>query len=85
MNPNSRPFHEIKLGRIRASIWRNEKNQHGFWFSVSLTRYYKDGNQWKTTSTFGRDDLPLAAKAAEMAYAWIWNFTSKEQQTNGVR
>lgn len=73
MSSSSRPTHEIKLGRIRASIWLNESERRDSWFNVSINRLYRDGNEWKTTTSFGRDDLPLVVKAAEMAYAWIWN------------
>ncbi len=73
MSSGNRPIHEIKLGRIRASIWTNESDQSETWFNVSIARMYRDGDRWKTTTSFGRDDLPLVAKAAEMAYAWIWN------------
>ena len=73
MSSGNRPIHEIKLGRIRASIWTNESDRNDTWFNVSTARVYRDEDQWKTTTSFGRDDLPLVAKAAEMAFAWIWN------------
>ena len=74
MHSSNRPIHEIKLGRIRASIWTNETERLDLWFNVSISRVYRDGDQWKTTTSFGRDDLPLVSKAAEMAYAWIWKW-----------
>ena len=67
-----KPAHEVKLGKIRATIWANETDQD-VWFNVTLTRRYHDGESWKDTTSFRRDDLPVAAKAADMAYAWIWN------------
>ena len=73
MTSNNRPIHEIKVGRIRASIWTNESERQDVWFTVSISRVYCDGEQWKTTTSFGRDDLPLVAKAAEMAFAWLWS------------
>lgn len=73
MHSNNRPIHEFRLGYIRASIWANENDRQSVWFNVSIVRCYRDGEEWKTTSSFGRDDLPLVSKAAEMAYAWIWN------------
>ena len=73
MSSGNRPVHEIRLGRVRASIWTNESDRHDVWFSVCIARTYRDGDEWKTTTTFARDDLPLVSKAAEMAYAWIWN------------
>jgi hypothetical protein len=77
MSVGNRPVHEIKLGRVRASIWSNESDRQDVWFSVSISRLYRGGNEWKTTTSFGRDDLPLVSKAAEMAYAWIWNVKGK--------
>jgi hypothetical protein len=77
MSLGNRPVHEIKLGRVRASIWSNESDRQDVWFSVSISRLYRGGNEWKTTTSFGRDDLPLVSKAAEMAYAWIWNVKGK--------
>jgi hypothetical protein len=72
MSSGNRPSHEIKLGRIRASIWTHEGNGQGQWFSVSISRLYREREEWKTSASFGRDDLPVVSKAAEMAYAWIW-------------
>ena len=77
MSSGNRPIHEIKLGRIRASIWTNETDRGDVWFNVSITRVFRDGADWKTTTSFGRDDLPMVVKAAEMAYAWIWNAKGK--------
>ena len=73
MSSGNRPVHEIKLGRVRASIWTNESDRQDVWYSVSISRLYRDGDDWKTTTSFSRDDLPLVSKAAEMAYAWIWD------------
>jgi hypothetical protein len=77
MSSGNRPVHEIKLGRIRASIWTHEGNGQGAWYSVSITRLYRDRDEWKTATSFGRDDLPVVSKAAEMAYAWIWRTKEK--------
>lgn len=73
MHSNNRPVHEFRLGSIRASVWANANDRQNVWFNVSIVRCYRDGDEWKTTSSFGRDDLPLVAKASEMAYAWIWS------------
>ena len=73
MSQPSRPVHEIKLGRIRASVWLNEGSKDVCWYSVSVTRAYREGERWKESSSFSRDDLPIVSKVAEMAYRWIWD------------
>ena len=69
----NKPAHEIRLSRIRAAIWANPNGQDDVWFSVTVARLYNDGDGWKDSSTFRRDDLPVVAKAMDMAYAWMWN------------
>jgi len=70
------PVHEIRFGFIKASIWRNE-TRVGARYNVSVIRVYKNGDRWVESSQFGRDDLPLVAKAVDQAHTWIF------QQTGG--
>jgi hypothetical protein len=81
------PTHEIKLGRIRAAIWANTSEKHNVWFNVTVSRLYKDNGDWKDTSSFGRDDLPMVNKAIDMAYGWILRRERKLEQSrrNGNR
>jgi hypothetical protein len=74
-----RPVHEIRLGRIKAAIWENETRE-GIRHNISLTRIYKDGNAWKDSTSFGRDDLPLVAKVADIAHSWV--FENAQTATN---
>jgi hypothetical protein len=69
MNKN-RPVYEVRLGAIKASVWENtyEKTTR---HNVTFCRVYKDGEQWKTTDSFGRDDLLMLAKVADRAHTWI--------------
>ena len=36
------------------------------------SRIHLDGDQWKQTSSFSRDDLPLLAKVVDLAHVWIY-------------
>ncbi len=67
---NNRPAQTIRLGAIKAAIWENTFGDNTR-YNVSLCRLYKDGDQWKTTESFGRDDLLLLAKVADQAHTWI--------------
>ena len=69
-NGKQRPAHEIRLGRIKATIWANQRD-NGTWYNVTLSRNYKDGDEWKSSGSFGRDELLTVAKAADMANTWI--------------
>ncbi len=65
------PAHQVRLGRIKATIWENA-TEHGVRHNVSLAKIYKDGEHWKETHYFGRDDLPLVEKVADLAHSWIY-------------
>ena len=60
-NNRRRPVHEIRFGNIKAAVWENQ-NANGSWHSVSLSRSYKDGEEWRNVDSFGKDDLLVVAK-----------------------
>lgn len=72
MAEKKKPAHEIKLGRIRATIWLNQTADADVWFNVTVSRLFKDENGWRDADSFRRDDLPIVSKAVDMAYDWIW-------------
>ena len=78
---SKKPVHEVRLGRIKAAIWEND-TQNGTLHNVTLSRLYKDGDQWKDSSSFGRDDLPLVAKVADLCHTWIFQ-QKREDNGNG--
>lgn len=76
-----RPVHEIRIGRTRAAIWVNE-TEHGVRHNVTISRLYRDEQQgqWKDSTSFGRDDLPLVAKVADQAHSWIYQAQARAAQ-----
>lgn len=67
----NKPVHEVRLGRIKAAVWANS-GESGVWFSVVISRLYKEGDAWKRSESFSREDLPLVAKVADLAHIWIY-------------
>ena len=68
---SNRPVHEIRIGRVRAAIWENDTS-NGMRHNVTFSRLYHDGESWRDSVSFGRDDLPLVAKVADQAQLWIY-------------
>jgi hypothetical protein len=79
-----KPVHEVRIGSVKAAIWRNNTPQ-GVRFNVTFARLYKDGDDWKTTDSFGRDDLLVLAKVADRAHSWIHDEGQEEAEDNGKR
>lgn len=69
--PKQKPVHEIRLGTIKAAIWANKTEEQHVRYNVTVRRLYKDGQTWKTSQSFGRDELPLVIKVLDRAYTWI--------------
>ena len=69
------PAHEIRMGSIKATIWENQTTA-GMRHNVTVSRIYKDGEEWKQTDSFGRDDLQLLAKVVDLAHTWIFQQAS---------
>lgn len=73
MSKTKKPVHEIRLGRIKAAVWENEV-EGVVRYNVTISRLYKNGkDEWKDSSSFGRDDLPLVEKVCHMTHLWIFS------------
>jgi hypothetical protein len=77
-----RPIHEIRMGRVRAALWEND-TQNGTRHNVTFSRLYRDGEQWKDSSSFGRDDLPLLVKVADQVHSWIYQQSQSQSKPEG--
>lgn len=67
---NNQPIEQVRLGTIRAAIWENQ-GQNGTRYTATLSRLYRDKDQWKSSHTLGRDDLLLGAKVLDLAHSRI--------------
>lgn len=74
------PVHEFRFGLIKASIWLSS-TKAGHRYSVTFTRLFRNGDRWSESSSYGRDDLPLVAKAADLAHTWIFDQTQPRSES----
>ncbi len=65
-----KPIHELRIGAIKAAVWKNDSTS-GVRYNVTFSRLYRDEDQWKSTDSFGRDDLLVLGKVADQAHTWI--------------
>ena len=82
--PKDKPVHEVRLGAIKAAVWKND-TQNGVRYNVTFARLYRDNDEWKTTDSFGRDDLLVLAKVADHAHSWIHEQRQEEREEDGKR
>ena len=69
---NNQPVHKIRHSAVSASIWRQETDK-GTVFNVTFQRSYKDGDTWKNSTSFGRNNLLVVSLIAARTFEWIGN------------
>ena len=75
---NPKPVVEVRIGRVKAAIWPNEtegRTRH----NVTFSRLYRDGEKWKRTQSFGRNDLLVLAKVADQAHSRLFELQQEEE------
>ena len=75
---NPKPISEVRIGRVKAAIWPNEtegRTRH----NVAFSRLYKDGDEWKSTQSFSRNDLLVLAKVADLAHSRIFELRQEDE------
>jgi hypothetical protein len=74
------PHAHVRLGSIRAAIWRNVDSEGRARFNTTYERIYRDEKgDWKSTSSFGRDDNMLLAKVADQTHTLIFQLQAQER------
>jgi hypothetical protein len=67
----SKPEKKFRCGPITASVFAETKVVNGQmvkFYSTSIDKVYKDGEQWKHTTSFAPEDLPKVALLANDVY-----------------
>jgi hypothetical protein len=70
MSDKAKPAHKIRHRAITVTIWKNSGDK-GAWYSVTPSRSYKQGEEWKESDSFGEDDLLLLAQLLTESHGWI--------------
>jgi hypothetical protein len=77
---NLKPIEEVRIGAIKAAIWKNE-GENGARFNVTFQRLYRTEEwAWQSTNSFGASDLLLLAKLADATHTRVMQLV-EEQRT----
>lgn len=63
-----KPIKKISVGGIEAAIWENASKEGNKYFTTTMERNYKDGEEWKKTNSLRTSDLPKAILTLQKAY-----------------
>lgn len=74
-----RPTHEVRSGLVRAAIWENS-TRSGPRYNVTVSRLYKKGEDWKSTTSFGLRDLADLTRVGVLAEVWVREHQPRESR-----
>ena len=69
-----KPEKRFSCSPVSASIWTKTKTVEGGtvkFYSVTITKAYKEGEDWKYTNSFDIEDMPKVALVANEAYKYV--------------
>ena len=66
----NQPAFSTRRGRLSLTIWAND-TEKGIRYSTEITRSWKDGDEFRTTTRLDERDLLAAARLAHVADDWI--------------
>ena len=74
------PVHTVRHRNIKATIWKNQTDR-GPMYNVTVSRSYREGENWRDSHSFGYDDLMNLAKVLYDAHSHITALRAKDQPT----
>lgn len=74
-----KPAAEIRDGAIKAAIWPNS-SEKGVFYSVTITRTYKNGDEFKDANSFSGTDLLKASRILALAYDQVRDLEAADRE-----
>lgn len=68
---SAKPVFELRRGLIKVCV-RSKGTKSGVRHTVRITRLFRDGDVWKESTRFGRNDIPLIRLLLDEAFVWIY-------------
>ena len=78
MSNNNRPVHTVRIGLNSIAIFKNVTQSGRTIYNAQPERRYRDGEDWKSSRSFGLDDLCVQAELIGHAKAWIFEQLQQE-------
>ena len=72
----NKPVQVFRAKGISASVFLNHSQDGYPFYKVCLQRTYRDGENYRTSDTFSRDEIPIAIRKLEQA----WDFVLKAEE-----
>lgn len=78
-----KPVTTVHCGPVQGGVWADSKIVNGTmmkFYSIRIDKAYKEGDEWKHTTTFSAEDLPKVSVVAMEAYRLLRVRTSGAEE-----
>ena len=76
------PVAKFRAGQVSSALWENQVQVKGAAVTIlkaTVQRRYKDrNNEWKSSASFSRNEIPLAIHCLQKAFEKIIEMQSEE-------
>ena len=89
MEQTQKPIAKFAAGAVSAALWENEitlnSGKTANILKASVCRRYKDHNEnWKTSTSFSRNEIPLAIYCLQKAFEAIIEKGKNQEITDAI-
>lgn len=71
------PTFKLKDRGLLVTVWANQNKEDQTFYSTTLIKSYKDGDDWKETNSMSEGDLLRASRLLQKAYDNILDLKAK--------
>ena len=82
-NSTKKPTETLRDGAIKVTIWKNPSSKGDF-YSIDISRTYKDGDNYKDTHSLSGVDILKAQRLAGKAYDRIQALYAENAQSRSA-
>jgi hypothetical protein len=71
------PVFTFRRKGVSVSVFENQSGEGKTFFKAAVQRTYKEGDEWKTTTSLSRDDIGVAILGLQKAYEFVLDAEAK--------
>ena len=80
--PN-KPVQVYRARGVKISVFENRAGDNVF-YKTAIQRIYREGEEWKTTTSLSRDDLPIAQHLLQKAWEFILETEARRNKPEAI-
>ena|ERR1700733_5573105 len=73
------PVFTCRHRALKAAVWKND-TENGVMFNTTVSRSYRDGDEWRDSGSFGYDDILIVAELLRACHGFITGEMARQSE-----